>query len=38
MILGMFGMKSKRWYDALPEYEKETYDFNFKKLSGVRHL
>lgn len=36
MILGMFGMKSKRWYDALPEYEKETYDFNFKKLSGVR--
>lgn len=36
MILGMFGMKSKRWYDALPEYEKESYDFNFKKLSGVR--
>ena len=36
MILGMFGMKSKRWYDALPEYEKETYKYTFKELSGVR--
>jgi len=26
MILAMFGMKSKRWYDALPEYEKKKYD------------
>jgi hypothetical protein len=25
MILGMFGMRSKRWYDALPLYEKESY-------------
>ena len=29
MILGMFGMKSKRWYDSLPNYEKSTYAFNF---------
>lgn len=36
MILGMFGMKSKRWYDALPKYEKETYKYTFKELSGVR--
>lgn len=36
MILGMFGMKSKRWYDALPEYEKETYKYSFKGLRGVR--
>lgn len=36
MILGMFGMKSKRWYDALPEYEKETYKYTFKGLRGVR--
>lgn len=36
MILGMFGMKSKRWYDALPEYEKETYKYTFKDLRGVR--
>ena len=33
MILGMFGMKSKRWYDALPEYEKETYkDDTYRKF------
>lgn len=36
MILGMFGMKSKRWYDALPKYEKETYKYTFKGLRGVR--
>lgn len=30
MILGMFGMKSKRWYDSLPNYEKDTYNFYFK--------
>lgn len=36
MILGMFGMKSKRWYDALPEYEKETYKYTFKESRGVR--
>ena len=29
MILGMFGMKSKRWYDALPTYEKDTYSNQF---------
>lgn len=36
MILGMFGMKSKRWYDSLPEYEKETYKWNFKNNLHIR--
>ena len=30
MILGMFGMKSKRWFDSLPDYEKDTYSYNFR--------
>lgn len=33
MILGMFGMKSKRWYDSLPAYEKEAYkDETYRKF------
>lgn len=30
MILAMFGMKSKRWYDSLPKYEADSYNFYFK--------
>lgn len=35
MILGMFGMRSKRWYDSLTTTEQQTYATNYcTKYSG----
>lgn len=28
MLLAMFGMKSKRWFDSLPQYKRTKYDEN----------
>lgn len=36
MILGMFGMKSKQWFDSLPEYEKDTYAHTYQGLDNYK--
>lgn len=34
MLMGMFGFRSKRWYEALPEEEKKKYSQGLDGLSG----
>ena len=34
MLMGMFGFRSKRWYDALPEEEKKKYNQGLDGLAG----
>ena len=34
MLMGMFGFRSKRWYDALPEEEKKKYNQGLDDLAG----
>lgn len=36
MVLGMFGMKSKRWYDALPDTKKDKYSQQFSDTDNFK--